>query len=136
MSVYEHLYLITVSGQLLGQAYIDTITVVFAIMVTGYFTGNRLNKTMLGMLIATSALFVIPMIGIVGDLLVKLTSLTNAVPLDQVEKMPFLASFLTSGAAEMLGPVFLMVPLVLAYIGAISFLIHCHQKGTVTADSA
>jgi hypothetical protein len=136
MSIYEHLYLITVSGQLAGQAYIDTVTVIFAIMVTGYFAGSRLNKTMLVTLIAISALFVVPMIGVVTDQLERIVSLSAAVPLDQADEMPFLVSFATTGAAEYIGSGFLAVPLFLAYIGAIAFVVHCQRRGTVTADNA
>jgi hypothetical protein len=132
MDIYETLYLITVTGQLGGQEFMDTLAVIFAIIVTGYFAGPRLTRPMVWGLTAISALFVGPMIIILYNVLVRMTSMAKSLPLDQIEQLPYLADY-TFLIGPQVGMAILPASLAFAYAGAIYFVFHCHKKGSVTA---
>ena len=132
MDIYETLYLITVTAQLGGQEFMDTLAVIFAIIVTGYFAGPRLTRSMVWGLTAISAMFVGPMIIILYNTLIRMISMAKSLPHDQTEQLPYLADFAFLIGPQ-LGMAILPVSLACAYAGAIYFVFHCHKKGSVTA---
>ena len=55
MTTYEIAYLMTETAGLAGQAFMDVVTIIFAIMVTGYVAGPRLSKGLIWAMVAVSA---------------------------------------------------------------------------------
>lgn len=135
MNTYETLYLINETVQLAGNAFMDTLSVIFALVVTGYVAGPKLTRRMLWGLVAISALFVVPMIGVVRTTFVKAAALTDSLPENQFAAMPYLEAFAARDAASDFGPVMIVVSMTILYAAAIYFIFHCHRKGTVTAVS-
>ena len=133
MNTYETIYLISETTQLMGNAFMDTLSVIFALMVTGYLVGAKLTRGMVWGLITLSAIFVLPMIFVVNDIWARSKALSSSLPADALEASPYLGSFLSAGGRAQLGGPALVVSLVLAYAAAVYFIIHCHIKGTVVA---
>ena len=75
MNTYETIYLITETLQLAGNAFMDTLSVIFALLVTGYLAGPKLTRPMIWGLVAISALFVVPMISVVQATFEKVAAL-------------------------------------------------------------
>ena len=133
MDIYETIYMITATSQLLGQAYIDMITVIFAIMLVGYFVGPNLNKTMIFSIAGISALFVLPMLVNVVQTLFRIDALANSLTPEQVEALPYLTRFMIPESMQFFeGFPLIVVPLGLGYVAAIAFLVHCWRDGSVT----
>ena len=135
MNTYETLYLINETIQLGGNALMDTLSVIFALVVTGYVAGSKLTRSMLWGLAVLSALFVMPMIGVLITTFDRAIALADSLPRDQFEAMPYLAAFANPGAVSEIAPSVAAVSLAVLYAGAIYFIFHCHSKGTVTAAS-
>jgi hypothetical protein len=47
MDIYETIYMISETTQLLGNAFMDALSVIFALMVTGYLAGPKLTRGMI-----------------------------------------------------------------------------------------
>lgn len=135
MDIYETIYLISETTQLLGNAFMDTLSVIFALMVTGYLVGLKLTRSMVWGLITLSAIFVLPMILVVRDLLARADALGDSLPKGQFDTLPYLDTFVTSGAGFAFGGPALVISLGLAYVAAVYFVVHCHAKGIVAAGT-
>ena len=135
MDIYETNYLITVNTQLGGQAFMDALAVIFAIIVTGYFAGPKLTKPMIWGMTAISASFVVPMIFAINGILTRIVALGESLPAAHLEELPYLVHFIQSTGVLPVGIVMAAMPFSLfaAYIAAIYFVFHSHKSGSVTA---
>ena len=120
MDIYETLYLITVTLQLGGQEFMDTLAVVFAIIITGYFAGPRMERPMIWGLTVISALFVGPMTMAVYGTIQRAVAMVDSLPSEQVEQLPYLANFVVMSGSPITAGI-LPASLALAYVGAIYF---------------
>jgi hypothetical protein len=136
MDIYETTYLMTVNSQLAGQAFMDALAVIFAIIVTGYFAGPRLTNAMFWGLTVVSASFIGPMIMIVRGVIERTIVLSQSLPMDQLEQFPYLQQFANIiDVGDQVALLILTLSLVAGYAGAIYFVHHCRRQGTITAAS-
>jgi len=135
MDNYETIYLINETTQLAGNAFMDTLSVIFALMITGYVVGPKLSRLILIGLVAISALFVVPMIAVVQGTLARADALSNSLPRDQFEAYPYLEAFTVVDGPESFAALMMVVSLSAVYAAAVFFIFHTHWKGTITANS-
>ena len=136
MNIYETVYMINVTNSLVGQMYMDTITVIFAVMITGYFVGSRLTKTMLYALLFASSAFVLMMLANLVQISDRAVSLADSLPADQFEALPYLVHFnVDNSVMGDFAIALILLPLVLAHTAAVFFVLHCHKTDVVTAAS-
>lgn len=139
MNTYETLDLITATVQVGGNAFMDTLSVIFALMITGYVAGPKLTRRMVWGMVMISALFVLPMIGVILGTFGRVRALGNSLPRDQFAAMPYLEAFADAGGPVVgsveLSALVMVVAMAALYAGAVFFVFHCHSKGTVTANS-
>ena len=62
MTVYEIVYMLNETSNLIGQMLFDMVSVIFAILAAGFILGNKLNKTMIMTIAVLSAIWVMPML--------------------------------------------------------------------------
>jgi len=130
MSPYEIAYLQTETAILVGQAFMDAVTIIFAITVTGYVVGPRLSKSLIWAMFAISAAFVVPIANMVFSLIGRAIDLGGALTTNQLEAMPFLATFanFTGPMGQELSRWMFVLSLLAAYTGAIYFVFYCRRK--------
>lgn len=96
MTTYETVYLMNETGNLVGQAMMDMITIIFAIIAAALFAGDRLTRTIVIGITVLSAIWVIPMLGVAYDQLRLLHVLAETLKPDQLGDL--------SGIARIIGP--------------------------------
>ena len=117
----------------------DTLSVIFALMITGYVAGPKLTRRMVWGMVFISALFVLPMINVIYTTFSRVNALTDSLPKDLIETLPYIEAFSLGGAWDLgqvdLASLLSVISMAVLYAAAIFFVFHCHGKGTVTAGS-
>ena len=134
MDTYETIYLITETLQLAGNAFMDTLSVIFALLVTGYLAGPKLTRPMIWGLVAISALFVVPMISVVQATFVKVAALSASLPKEQFETLPYLELYSNTGSISQYAGLLIVISLGMLYAASIYFVFHSHNRGAATTS--
>ena len=135
MDTFDTLYLMTENLQVGGNAFMDTLSVIFALMITGYVAGPKLSPRIIWGMVVISALFVIPMIGVILNTFSRVNALGKSLPKEQFEAQPYLEAFAASGGPSDIAAPLIVVAMSALYGGAVFFVFHCRSKGTITAQS-
>ena len=130
MSVFETIYMLNETSNLVGQMMFDMVSIIFAILVTGFVLGDKMNKMMLTAITIFSAAWVFPMLMAAYDQFGVMVVLSSTLTTDQLHTLEGLQKYIGAGSTMNSWSTLLTIILAHAgtYLGSIWFLFYCSKR--------
>lgn len=135
MTVYEKIYLMNETGNLIGQALFDMITVIFSIIAVGLFAADRLSRTVVIGIAVLSALWVLPMLVMASDQMMVSATIAQTLTPEELGELEGLARYIGSASAITVRPMAMMIVVAhgLTYLGALWFLYDSWRRKKISS---